>query len=274
MTLKETQDCCSEILKEFVSYCEESDLVYYLVGGSALGAIRHKGIIPWDDDVDVGMPRKDYRRFCEEYAGSERFKLMVMGRTEHYNRPYAKLCDKLTFFDEPEAKGPRLSVFIDIFPLDYIRESSIKINTALILKKLYSHSFLINLSAGQFSKDPLLKRMTRKLMSLPLSHFDPVSISTWITNIVACSHPTSKMMNVWGAWGKREIMEAGWFGEGCYKSFSGLECRIPSEWDRYLQTLYGDYMTPPNGVPHYHGQAYRTVENERFELPNNGQRSQ
>ena len=61
--MNELQKCQFEILKEFIKVCKENNLQYYLVGGTCLGAVRHKGFIPWDDDIDVAMPRKDFNKF-------------------------------------------------------------------------------------------------------------------------------------------------------------------------------------------------------------------
>lgn len=263
MSLEETQECCLGVLEAFDSFCDAHELSYYLIGGSALGAVRHQGIIPWDDDIDVGMSRDDYDRFCENYLDTDQFELLALGKTPGYFSPCAKLCDRTTWFDEPESKYTKMGVFIDVFPLDCICASPIKIKGMLIMKKLYSHSFVVNLQAGRFAEESFPKKIIRKLMSLSLSRFEPITVSSWITDLVASPHPTKKMMNIWGSWGEREIMEASWLGEGCFKPFSGMKCRIPSEWDKYLHTLYGDYMTPPDGSPRYHGQAYRIDASER-----------
>ena len=73
MNLEETQQKCLNILHEFDRFCQSEHLKYWLIGGSALGAVRHKGIIPWDDDIDVGMPRADYEAFLNRYKGVSSF---------------------------------------------------------------------------------------------------------------------------------------------------------------------------------------------------------
>ena len=111
-----------EILKAFIRVCDKHNLEYFLVYGTALGAIRHKGFIPWDDDIDVAMPRKDYEEYIKlqnEYEGTPYF-IQTFKTDPCYIYNYAKLRDSSTTFLENAFKNHRINqgVFIDIFPVD------------------------------------------------------------------------------------------------------------------------------------------------------------
>ena len=110
------------IFKAFAEVCEKHNLSYFLNGGSCLGAIRHKGFIPWDDDIDVMMPREDYEKFLtlqKEYEGTPYF-IQCWKTDPHYIYGYAKLRDSSTTFIEDNYVNHRINhgVWIDIFPID------------------------------------------------------------------------------------------------------------------------------------------------------------
>ena len=260
MNLEEIQLCCIEILRAFDKHCANNGLKYWLIGGSTLGAIRHGGIIPWDDDIDVGMPRVDYERFCSSYQDNDDYALVAFGKNDGYYNPFAKLCDKRTLFVEPTSANTPHGVFIDIFPIDYVCDSDDAIRKAMNEKRLYNHAFVVNLEADEFKSESFPKRLARKVFRSRRSKDSPSRLSEAITSSIASSEPTARMMNIWGAWGLREVMDAEWFGEGVRKPFADMECLIPTEWDKYLTKLYGDYMTPPKEPPHYHGHAYALDE--------------
>ncbi len=121
--IQQIQKALLEMLKDFDSFCGEHGLRYVLCGGTALGAVRHKGFIPWDEDVDLAMPREDYDRFeqlfCEKYG--ERYHVQSIYSSETYDLPFIKIRKKGTRFlelfePEPEHAG----IFIDIYPLENV----------------------------------------------------------------------------------------------------------------------------------------------------------
>ena len=147
--LRELQLTELEILNEIHRICSENGLSYFLVGGTLLGAIRHKGFIPWDDDLDIAMPRADYDRFLDicETELNENFYLHSIKTDKEYWLPFSKIRKKYTLFDEENLAGldvPK-GIFVDVFPLDEefsetsfgkkIRTKMIKGINALILSK-------------------------------------------------------------------------------------------------------------------------------------------
>lgn len=124
-TLKQLHDVEVEILDEIVRICEKHDLHYYLVGGTLLGAARHKGFIPWDDDLDIGMPRDDYQKFesiCKEELG-DNFYVHSYETDKDYWLPFIKVRKRNTAFDEARLDDTELEmngIWVDIFPLDKV----------------------------------------------------------------------------------------------------------------------------------------------------------
>ena len=111
-----------DMLRNFVQICDALGLTYYLVCGSALGAVKYKGFIPWDDDVDVALPRADYERFCDQAPDFLPEGIFLQNfRTDHaYPRIYSKLRNSSTTYIEKTTKHIKMNhgAFIDIFPLD------------------------------------------------------------------------------------------------------------------------------------------------------------
>jgi len=119
LTLQELKDIEFDILKMFDAFCKENNIRYFFAYGTLLGAIRYKGFIPWDDDVDVLVPREDYDRLLKLFTDSEQYRLYAYEREPKYRYPFAKLCDMTTRKDEGGYEnGVELGVDIDIFPLD------------------------------------------------------------------------------------------------------------------------------------------------------------
>ena len=122
MTTKDIQQVCLEILKDVHEFCVKNNIKYTLQGGSLLGAIRHGGFIPWDDDIDIAMPRPDYDRFCKTYHSDNPYKLVCFENDkENCFVGYARVCEtEKTYVDCSMFPWTNYSVgvWIDVFPLD------------------------------------------------------------------------------------------------------------------------------------------------------------
>ena len=123
ITDKELLQLQLDILRDVDAFCRKNGIEYFLVGGTGIGAVRHGGYIPWDDDIDIGMRRPDYNRFIESFNGSySHLKVYAPEINLNYYAPYANVCDTRTLLDEGEnghRKDP-IGVKIDIFPYDPI----------------------------------------------------------------------------------------------------------------------------------------------------------
>lgn len=236
-----------EILQWFHGFCVEHDLTYYAIGGTLLGAVRHGGFIPWDDDVDVGMPRPDYDRFVE-LMKSERGRFAaetISDGKKEFTYRHCKLFDTTTtavHFHKYEIKR---GLFIDVFPLDGAG------NTRAAAHKLYKkfkrrdhlfaakttykfnrkHKFYENIAAMLARLLPLNRRRAVEKMHAFCCRTD------YYTSVF--------VGNFFGMWREREIVERAWMGTPTLKRFENIEIYCPEDSDKYLTSIYGDYMTPP-----------------------------
>ena len=112
------------ILDDIHAFCVDNGIRYFLACGTLIGAVRHKGYIPWDDDIDLYMPRDDYERFINEFKSvSGNCRVLDPKKEKHYYYTYAKVVDKRTLLVEPEADGYRIGVYVDVFPVDYVTDN-------------------------------------------------------------------------------------------------------------------------------------------------------
>lgn len=248
--LRQLQLAELEILDEFIRICEEHDLRYWLTGGSLLGAVRHGGFIPWDDDIDVAMPREDYDRFaslCRQCLNG-RFFYQSPETDPDYALTYAKLRMNGTEIYEERFRDSRFhkGIYIDLFPLDLCPRPG-----------LLSH-FLFNILAvmnyrGQIvSGEPYVpyRELSGKLGYALLRMLGKKQLGKARRAVLAISARCSAgdyLASYSGAYGYgREVFPAEWFGEAQLHEFEGRMCRIPGSQDKLLQQLYGEgYMTVP-----------------------------
>lgn len=119
MSLDEVKNCTLDILKWLKDFCAEHNITWWLCGGTLLGAARHKGFIPWDDDIDIMLPRKEYERLFAEFPKDSRYQFLTIDNTPGFPYPFGKIVDTHTLKDEPiRKKFKRTGVDIDVFPID------------------------------------------------------------------------------------------------------------------------------------------------------------
>lgn len=230
------------ILREFVRVCEANGLRYYLAYGTLLGAVRHQGFIPWDDDIDVTMPRGDYNRFAEISGASLRpgFVWQSYTTNRHYPHVSGRLLRKDTVLRHARSEHLAFeqAVCIDVFPLD----GSANDPWEVLAQRTVIRICRMRLSFG-IKRKPLkrlLAQMTRIIpRSVAIAAFEAITrrvstdkAATWI----CAGGPYSY---------RRQSFPSHWFGSGVTQTFEGMSLVGPVSWDRYLTQLYGDYMVPP-----------------------------
>ncbi len=240
-----------EMLKSFISVCESLHLTYYVLGGTLLGAVRHQGFIPWDDDIDIGMPREDYERFLKEGQAylPEYYFIQSMDTEPEYIATFAKIRDSRTTFIEASVASFRINhgVYIDIFPLDpYPDRCHGWFDFKNNFLKLRIEAAYKGLKASLSTK---IKRVVA-FMLLP-SLEKAVARRERLYRSVPHGN---RMVNYGGAWGSKEIVPTSWFGAGKTLTFEGLKVNAPSEYELWLTQIYGDYMQlppPEKRIPHH-----------------------
>lgn len=250
-----------EILKEFIRICNVLNLRYFGLGGTALGAVRHNGIIPWDDDIDVGMPREDYEIFIEKSPKILKDKYFVQcNKTDNeYFNNFAKLRNSQTTFIEKTVSHLNINhgVYIDIFPLDGLPK-----NKLLSFTYYYYLKFLNGFKSASFYREKsrsLVRDLIDKIMFLGTFIYGVKRISFLVDKILK-KYPyknSDNVMNFSGAWGRKEIFSKVVFGKGFECIFEDIRVRIPEKYDTYLTKMYGEYNKfPPKEKQQAHHDFY------------------
>lgn len=248
----ETMQCIEfSILKTIKAICDENGLEYYLIGGTLLGAIRHSGFIPWDDDIDIALPREDYdelesrcRLYLPEHYGWIDYK-------DDYRLPYhyGKVYDKRTILIEQSREGYQvpLGVYVDVFPLDGVPRSILQRQVHYSWVQLLRAMLIINYV------DNDRRRIAFKRMVISLGH--RVLSESLIRDVHELLEKavrkygydsSEEICNYFGSYGRNEIFPKGWVGSGASTEFEGVHLKIFAEYDKYLRRIYGDcFILPP-----------------------------
>ncbi len=234
-----------EMLKSFVDICNKLGLKYYTLGGTMLGTVRHKGFIPWDDDIDVGMPREDYNAFMQmaQELLPEHYFLQSFDSDPEYPLCFAKIRDSRTTYIETAFNNRKMNhgVFMDIFPLDYYPDSKVK--QLMFDKKMSIYDKKIRDSLNV----PRPKKLRSRLLSIIVDILlQDVHTACEKKDKLMSSVKTSTILaNICSPWTKKEYVPAEWFGNGVQLEFEGLCVTVPEHYDKWLTRVYGDYMTLP-----------------------------
>ena len=233
----------------FSEICEKLNLNYFLVCGSAIGAIRHRGFIPWDDDMDVGMYREDYNKFMELAPSLLPDGVFLQNYKTDPKFPYvfAKLRDSNTTFIQNIMSNLDMNhgIYMDIFPLDGYPDSRLAQKKLSIMKKHYMRQVVCafnmpkNLSLrGRVSVSLFRAIGCHKRTAKILSRYEALISKYPVKNSkVICNH---------GTWyGDKDYISAEFYGKGTDATYEGIKVRVPEKYDEYLTALYGDWRTPP-----------------------------
>lgn len=248
---KQFQEHILKVFKFTVDFLERHNLRYIACGGTVLGAVRHKNFIPWDDDIDIYLPRADYERLLDlkDEMRKEGFDVLSL-RDKGYYLPFAKVSDMNTTLLEQAEFPFVMGIYVDLFALDNFSGTDEEI-TAIqrrSLKKFYNYQKSVNHSKTcDWWRDALkghlgdaveklqimLSRPFRKLL---LRRF--LNYQRWYS-----SFDGDKTVCV-TQWAGR-IFKREWFEDVIDYPFADTTVKIPRDYDGYLRCLYGDYMTLP-----------------------------
>lgn len=263
LTLQELKDIEFEILKMFDAFCKENNIKYYLSHGTLLGAIRYKKFIPWDDDVDLLIPREDYNRMISLFKDSDRYHLFAFEKDPNYRYPIAKLCDMTTRKVEfGYNNGVELGVDIDLFPLDAWDDDLEKAKKEA--KYIRRNMECLRLTKIKKSDSP--NPIKRFIKSIIMVFCKMRGSEHYIRNIINASHKEGQKGNnylgckAWCVYGNKGIIPAEVFADTVDVEFENEKFPAPVGWDKYLTCLYGDYLPEPpkeKQVTHHGFKAYR-----------------
>ena len=272
LSMEEIKKISIHILDVLDTFCKENEIKYTLAGGTLLGAIRHNGFIPWDDDIDIILPRADYERLIATFNDSSNdVRIMDYKNTQNYCWPFAKAISTSTVLIENGMKNYPLGVFVDLFPLDEVYGDE---STAIkAVKKITFWKNILTLKHLRIEKHRTLwKNVVVGLGKLLIVIPDKYLIKK-INNLATsyqgkdCKYKCSFM----GAWGIKEIFNKDFIGEPSLHLFEGDFYNIPEDFDYYLSSLYGNYLKLPpveKRVTHHDYEAYWKTSKEDMQYDN------
>lgn len=253
LSLNELHAVHLDMMKAFDAFCSEHKIQYFLAYGTLLGAVRHNGFIPWDDDVDILVPRGDFEKLIQFSEINEQYQIVSHSNNQGYYHPFhhANLTDRNTVMVENEMfQQTGKGVYIDIFPLDGVpsgtKEQKKYCKKVQLLKALYnitlSHSTAEIKDAKQRVKETL-KSICRVFLSEKVLYEklerNGKKYDEKISEFVSCtiSMPSIRSYDHY-IFRKADFVPT-------YHAFEGAKFVIPKGYDSILSNFYGDYMTPP-----------------------------
>ena len=245
LTKSEIQQRELNILSVVYQFCQENNLRMFLSGGTLLGAIRHHGFIPWDDDIDICMPRPDYETFMKTFPKDGRYHIQsdVLG---NFHAPFSKMVDMDTEIDSMYSEKEK-HLWVDIFPVDGLPSDMQQVekiyNTCHIYRKL------LLIGHAKLGRGKSLFHKYGKCIIKPIVNLIGNSWFSRKIDQVARRIPYGSTEYVgaitWGLYGVGERMLKSEFEKQVLVEFEGLQFPTFSCWDSYLKGLYHDYMQLP-----------------------------
>jgi lipopolysaccharide cholinephosphotransferase len=249
LTLIEIQDVSLRIMKEVHAFCLDNNIRYSLAYGTLIGAVRHKGFIPWDDDLDIIMPRPDYERFCKMYKGATTKAFATSLGNCYIN--YGRVCDVNTIANPHTTWATEEhGVWIDVFPVDGIAdtyEDFIKNGDAL--RKLDNKLFEARGTKDKWNSNRSLffnlKKVAKKIL---FGHYNIDEIKGQYQRLLNLTDfETSKIAGSvqYPPTIEKEFLPTEIYKEYMLADFCDAKFYILKEYDKFLRRFYGNYMQLP-----------------------------
>ena len=240
--LPEQKKLLVEMLKYITDICDKHNIKYSLIGGSLIGAIRHKGIIPWDDDIDIILMPEEYDKLINALENTNHYYKLYHPNDNNYLYPFAKLVDTRTILKEKNIKTANdMGVYVDIFKYHYVS------NNNFLRKMHYKRLFFIQTMFARamlYPKD--IKNIKSKIIVILANIFGPRYFKRRHMHICNKVKPTNYILSNWPAYGYlKEIQDARSYTEYKKVPFEKIQAYITKDYDKVLRTTFNDYMTLP-----------------------------
>lgn len=250
VTLKKVQCTLLEIAKEIKRVCDENDIQYFLDSGTQLGAVRHEGFIPWDDDFDMGMIRSEYLRFCEIAPKKlkDEYYLQTWENDLNYAVPFAKVRKKNTVYMEDKASvNLDNGFYVDIFPYDYA-PIDLKAKNTLMNKLAQIERVVLMKCNYRPWKEQNGTNYKKKIAYMPYKYISLIiSKERLIKKYEKLVYSVEQSEDLYIQYGSSKgfFVPKECFREGKELKFEDTTFRCPIDTNLYLTSIYGDYMTLP-----------------------------
>lgn len=249
-TLKHLQKVQLMMLKDFIEICKENNILYFVIGGTLLGTIRHGGFIPWDDDIDVLMFRKDFEKLNNimSNTSNDKYRLINVLNEETYHYTFARFNLKNTVLEEWWAKQVNytVNIFIDIFIMDNIPDDKIK--RFIHRWECFTLNQMVLYSLIKFQNESKIKEIIQKMAyyALKIIPISPMTIKRKCVETYrkyenieckdVCDFPSVMFMPIYD---KNDLLPPE------KMKFEDIEVNVPNRYDKILTRLYGNYMELP-----------------------------
>ena len=247
--LNEMRTIQMNITEVFHDFCVKNGIMYSLGCGSLLGAIRHNGYIPWDDDIDVYMKREDYKKLVKTFPSrlNEHYALVTLERDKTWNRSYGKIYDDRTFLVEPMGKlGKQLGINIDVFPIDYVPENRLKWKCYDKVRRFLQYSISAKITRLRKNRKLSLNMMV-VLLKVIWSFLSVRKLGQLCDYFAQIYNGKESKYLFETSQGERvkEPFLASAFDEVILHDFEDRKFYIMKGYDEYLSKSYGNYMQLP-----------------------------
>lgn len=244
LNLAELKKTELNILKKFDAVCRENNLEYSLAYGTMLGAVRHKGFIPWDDDIDVFMKRGDYERLLKLEYKDDTFEIKSCRYSKNYFYLFSKMIDKTTELTESWRAEKDMGVYIDIFPLDFTMltpDGNLEQKKQDLIKRNFKYFTLAGILGHKMSHHRAFSvryftKFLFKFVTLPFRKLILKKI-----DLMYAQSSGNYCFNMMG----NALIPSELIDETVYCDFEGYNFPIYKEYDKILTVIYGDYMKLP-----------------------------